>query len=172
MSNRLEAVKRLPRENRQRGFVLFELVLTAVFLISMSTDIFVSINSLQRYCYKNQLRLAADMLAADIRGVQQDTMFSPEQATKTLNVNNDDRLSYSIYTDRVSPNLYKKVIFADCGYNNVYFSQYLSSVSFYKNGSPMTNGTYQLRHKKLPNFYCKLSLQPVTGRVTVTEYGS
>lgn len=143
-----------------------------MFLISMCTVILFSVNSLQRYGYKNQLRLAADMLAADIRGVQQDTMFSPEQATKTLNVSNNDRLSYSIYTDRVSPKLYKKIVFADCGYDNVYFSQYLTSISFYKNGSPMTNGTYQLRHKKLANFYCKLSLQPVTGRVTVVEYGS
>lgn len=150
--------------------MLFEVTLAAIFLISMSTAILLSVNSLQRYCYKNQLRLAAEMLAADIRGVQQDTMFSPKQAT--LNVDNDDRLSYSIYTDRVRPSLYKKVIFADCGYDNVYFSQYISSISFYKNGSPMTNGTYQLRHKKLADFYCKLSLQPVTGRVTVTEYGS
>ena len=172
LSNRREAVKRLPPQNRQNGFVLLELALAAMFLISICTAILVSVNSLQRYSYKSQLRLAADMLAADIRWVQQETMFSAEQATKTLTVSNNDVRSYSIYTDRVRSQLYKQVVFADCGYDNVYFSQYLYNVSFYKNGSPMANGTYQLRHKKLANFYCKLSLQPVTGRVTVTEYGS
>lgn len=172
MSNRREAVKLLLPKNKQRGFVLLELLLAAMVLMSMSTAILLSVNSLQRCYYKNQLRLATDMLAADIRGVQQETMFSAEQDIKTLDVNDSAKMSYSIYTTRVSPKLYRRVIFADCGYDNVYFSQYLSSICFYKNGSPMTSGSYQLRHKKLSSFYCKLSLQPVTGRVTVTEYGS
>lgn len=171
MLNRLEAVLRIS-QNRQKGFILFEVALAAIFLISMSTAILLSINSLQRYCYRNQVRLAAEMLAADIQSLQQETMFSSEKFTKTLNVSNNDKLGYRIYTNGINSPLHKRIIFADCGYANVYFSQYLSSISFYKNGSPKTNGTYLLRHKKLENFYCKLSLQPVTGRVTVTEYGS
>ena len=128
-----------------------------------------SSGSLRRCYYKTQLRLAANLLAGDIRQLQQETIFSSARFTKTLIVTSSDKQAYNIYMNGLNSPLYKRVSFAELGYNDVYFSQFLKSTSFYQNGSPKTNGKYLLRHKQLDRFSCQLSLQPVTGRVTVTE---
>lgn len=124
---------------------------------------------LQQYYYKAQVRLAADILAADIRQLQQETMFSSAKVGKTLYVSSDKQ-SYSIYLSGRNSPLCKKVAFAELGCADVYFKQQLQSNSFYFNGSPKSSGIYVLKHRQLKSFDCKLSLQPVTGRVTVTEY--
>lgn len=155
--------------NRQSGFWLLELAVAAGCLVCLCTALAASANSLQRCYYKIQLRLAANLLAGDIRQLQQETIFGSDKFTKTLIVTSSDKQAYNIYTNGLNSPLYKRVAFAELGYNDVYFSQFLKSMSFYQNGSPKTNGKYLLRHKKLDRFSCQLSLQPVTGRVTVTE---
>ena len=81
-----------------------------------------------------------------------------------------DKQSYSIYLSGKNSPLCKKVTFVELGCTDVYVSQQLQSISFYFNGSSKSSGSIVLKHKQLKGFYCKLSLQPVTGRVTVTEY--
>lgn len=149
---------------RQRGFVLLEAALAAACLLCICAA------GLQQYHYKAQVRLAADILAADIRQLQQETMFSCAKYSKTLYVSSDKQ-SYSIYLSSRNSPLCKKVAFVELGCTDVYFSQQLQSISFYFNGSPKSSGSYVLKHKQLKGFDCRISLQPVTGRVTVTEYG-
>lgn len=115
--------------------------------------------------------MAAEMLAADIRHLQQETMFSPAKFSQTLYVDTPEKKSYSIYRNDNNSPLVKKVLFAELGCTDVYFSDSKLKISFARNGSPKTSGEHLLRHGRLSSFYCKLSLQPVTGRVTVTEYG-
>lgn len=159
-------------QNRQRGVLLLELAVTSLGLICMCTAIFVSANALQSYYYKQQVRLVANLLAGDIRQLQQETIFSSAKFTKTLVVTSSDKQAYSVYINGSESEMCKRVAFAALGYRNVYFSQFLKSTSFYQNGSPKASGKYLLRHRQLNKFYCQLSLQPVTGRVTVTENDS
>lgn len=155
--------------SKERGYLLLEMALAAGCLVCICTAIAISTQGLLRYYYKEQVRFSASTLAADIRCLQQETMFSARKANKTLDVS--AKSCYGIYIKGAQLTLCKEVAFAQLGCEQVYFSDYLKSISFYQNGSPKNNGTYLLRHKKLPSFYCKLSLQPVTGRVTVSEYG-
>lgn len=97
-------------------------------------------------------------------------MFSSAKYSKTLYVSNDKQ-SYSIHLSGMSSPVCKTIVFAELGCRDVYFSQQLKSISFYFNGSPKSSGSYVLKHKQLNGFDCRISLQPVTGRVTVTEYG-
>lgn len=154
---------------RQRGFVLLEAALAAACLLCICAAAVPAATGLQQYYYKAQVRLAADILAADIRQLQQETMFSCAKYSKTLYVSSDKQ-SYSIYLSGKNSPLCKKVTFVELGCTDVYFSQKLQSISFYFNGSSKSSGSIVLKHKQLKGFYCKLSLQPVTGRVTVTEY--
>lgn len=146
--------------------------MTALCLIGMCVAVSVSANALRGYYYKQQVRLAASLLAGDIRQLQQETIFSSAKFTKTLIVTSSDKQAYSVYINGAGSELCKRVAFAALGYQDVYFSQFLKSTSFYQNGSPKSSGKYLLRHKQLDKFYCQLSLQPVTGRVTVTENDS
>lgn len=146
------------------------MALAAGCLVCVCTAIAISTQGLLRYYYKEQVRLAAETLAADIRQLQQETMFSGARYSKTLNVDVKSKAAYGVYANETKPALCKEVTFGELGCEQVYFSDQLNIISFYKNGSPKNNGTYLLRHRRLPGFYCKLSLQPVTGRVTVSEY--
>lgn len=167
MLSRLAAVQ-LKSLSKEHGYLLLEVALAASCLVCLCAAVIVSTQGLMNYYYKEQVRLSASTLAADIRQLQQETMFSVVKKSKTLNV---VKSGYGIYANGLKSTVYKSVDFAELGCEQVYFSDYLSSISFYQNGSPKNNGTYLLRHKKLQGFYCKLSLQPVTGRVTVSEYG-
>lgn len=154
---------------RQHGFVLLEAALAAACLLCICAAAVPAATGLQEYHYKAQVRLAADILAADIRQLQQETMFSSAKVGKTLYVSSDKQ-SYSIYRSSRNSPLCKKTTFMELGCTDVYFSQQLQSISFYFNGSSKSSGSIVLKHKQLKGFYCNLSLQPVTGRVTVTEY--
>lgn len=149
--------------------MLLEAALAAACLLCICAAAVPAATRMQQYYYKAQVRLAADTLAADIRQLQQETMFSCAKAGKTLYVGSDKQ-SYSIYLSSRSSPLCKNVAFAELGCADVYFKQQLQSNSFYFNGSPKSSGIYVLKHRQLKSFDCKISLQPVTGRVTVTEY--
>lgn len=170
MSNRPAAVRRSLR-NREQGFLLLEVLLAATCFAALCAALVPAVSGVRQYYYKTQVRVAAEAFAADMRELQQETMFSCATYSKMLYVTSGDKGSYSIYTSGLNSPLCKKVTFAELGCADVYFSQQLTSASFYKNGSPKNNGTYVLKHNYLPGFSCKISLQPVTGRVTVTDYG-
>lgn len=161
----------MPAE-KQRGFVLLEAALAVACLLCICAAAVLAATGLQQYYYKAQVRLAADTLAGDIRQLQQETIFSCAKSSKMLYVSNSDKQSYSIYMSGLNSPICKRVAFAELGCKDVYLSQHLRSTSFYFNGSPKSSGLYVLKHKQLKSFDCKISLQPITGRVTVTEYGS
>lgn len=52
--------------------------------------------TLQRQYYRQQLRYTAYLLAADIRQMQQQTLFQPENYMYTLKVSDKDKHSYRI----------------------------------------------------------------------------
>ena len=45
----------------------------------------------------------------------------------------------------------------------------IKNLSYNENGNPTAIGGYRLEHRQLPDMYCRLTVQPVTGRVTVYE---
>ncbi|WP_307978868.1 hypothetical protein [uncultured Phascolarctobacterium sp.] len=119
---------------------------------------------LQRQYYKQQMRYAAYLLAADIRQIQQRTIFQPENYLYTLKVSGNDKHGYRIYREK---KVWKRVrleptISLTC-------DSQMKSLSYDENGSPSVSGGYSLEHQQLPGVLFWLTVQPVTGRVTVYE---
>lgn len=116
--------------------------------------------SLQRELYKQQLRTAAHTMATDIRKMQQQTMFQPENYMYELRTNS---LGYKLYK---SGKVIKNVKFKDI---SLTVEGDIKKLSYTENGNPSASGTYSLKHKDLATVRCQLSVQPVTGRVTFYE---
>ena len=119
-----------------------------------------------RQYYKQQVRLSAQLLAADLRQLQQRTMYKSGGALRKLQVSSNNSSAYSFFDGWLEA---KRVDFSKLGCGEVYFSKSLSAVSFSTNGAPAVNGEYLLKHRRLPDFYCRLVVQPVTGRVLLYE---
>lgn len=151
-------------ETNQRGFLLLD-VLSACALFSILTLFTYSANKhFDTTQKKNKVRMAAEILAQDLRRLQRTTMFQCTGMNLALKVTNI--YEYRIY-DGITLN--KTVNFSKLGYEGVYFSKKLNSSRFIPIGAPVYTGDYELKHRDLPNFSCTLSIQPVTGRVIVSE---
>ncbi len=123
--------------------------------------------SWQQYVYKQQVRVAAQYMAADIRRVQQDAVYYGDFHQRMLKTfARGAPHQYDLYENT---NSIKRVTFSSIDCQGVYLQQGIQSLAFSNFGAPRSVGTYVLRHKKVDNFSCVISVQPVTGRVIVTE---
>ena len=96
--------------------------------------------------------------------MQQQTLFQPENYMYTLKVSDKDKHSYRIER---AHKIWKRVrldvdISLTC-------EKSIKNLSYNENGNPTAIGGYRLEHRQLPDMYCRLTVQPVTGRVTVYE---
>ena len=53
--------------------------------------------------------------------------------------------------------------------NSLTCEKAIKNLSYNENGNPTAIGGYRLEHRQLPDMYCQLTVQPVTGRVSVYE---
>lgn len=145
---------------------MLELLLACAVLIGMSGAVFLQGRAVMRQYYKQQVRLSAQLLAADLRALQQRALYKGSNAMRKLQpLSTDNR----VYTLVDGMNVVATIAFGDFGCDEVYFQRSIASVSFGTLGAPTANGEYVLRHRRLENFSCRVALQPVTGRVLVYE---
>ena len=101
--------------------------------------------TLQRQYYRQQLRYTAYLLY-------------------TLKVSDKDKHSYRIER---AHKIWKRVrLDADI---SLTCEKEIKNLSYNENGNPTAIGGYRLEHRQLPDMYCQLTVQPVTGRVSVYE---
>lgn len=138
--------------------------LVAVLLLSGSF-VFLQVQSLWQQYYKQQVRLMGQLLAGDLRQLQNKTLFKADSVNRDVrtNQNND---GYYFMDNGV---LVKKQAFADYHCEDVYFESKINRLFFGVNGAPSTNGYYRLRHKRLSGFGYRIEVQPITGRVLAYE---
>lgn len=150
--------------NKAAGYLLLELLLALGCLGLAAVMLYPGSKTLQRHYYRQQLRYTAYLLAADIRQMQQQTLFQPENYMYTLKISDSDKHSYRIYRSR---KIWKRVnLDADISLTG---EKQIKNLSYNENGNPTDIGSYRLQHRRLPDMYCLLTVQPVTGRVTVYE---
>lgn len=150
--------------NRQRGFILLELLVAAAIVAACAGLMLVRGSSLHRQYYKLQVRIAAQSLAADVRQLQQQALFQSEGAQVLLTVNSSDKAAYSL---KSGTSVVRVVRFAALNCNGVYFNTSIARLGFSKAGNPTASGSYILKHEQLASYRCQLSVQPVTGRVSI-----
>ncbi len=157
----LRAVK---RNHKNWGFIELELVAAAAVLLVLSGTLLAG-DAFLRQHYKMQLRTAAAILALDIREEQRQAMFTDGLLNRYISVLSSGE-GYAFYKNR---KVIGKVSFVEKGCEGVYFKQKIAQAQFTNTGAPSTTGSYELRHRKLADFFCTVAIQPVTGRVVVSE---
>ncbi len=135
-------------------------------LVLAGTFVFIQSRTVWRQYYKEQVRLAAQLLAGDLRKLQQQALFQSDSVTRTLRVTSSNKSAYGLY-ERTQ--LAEHKAFADYNCGDVYIQSGIASVGFSINGAPSTNGVYVLCHKNLAKYSCRVEVQPITGRVLVDE---
>lgn len=150
---------------KQKGFIQLELVCAVLLIVTLTAALLVGTGGYNRQQKKMQVQAAAVMLAADIRNMQQQAMFSDGVLNRQIKVTADSG-GYALYKDR---KVIRKVQFAEQGCGEVYFSRKIAQAQFTNTGSPSTTGDFELQHRKLSGYKYTVSIQPVTGRVVVSE---
>ncbi len=154
------------QRNKQQGYFLLDVLIAASLVVFMAASFTASITPLREHYYKLQLRCAAQMLAADLRQLQQQSLFLADGSEVSLRVSNNDAASYTVYK---AAKMERRQSFISMGCAEIYFAQKINKVAFSRTGNPSISGAYVLKHRQLADFACRLSLQPVTGRVTIYE---
>ena len=153
------------RLSKQRGFVLLELLALVAGIMVASSFVFVQSDRLWRHYHREQVRLSAQLLASDLRQLQQQALFQTDASAHDLKPT-ADRAGYYLTTKGVATS---SVRFADYACAGVYFDAVLARMAFSQNGAPAASGYYRLRHRELAGFAYLVDVQPVTGRVLAYE---
>ena len=153
------------RLSKQRGFVLLELLALVAGIMVASSFVFVQSDRLWRHYHREQVRLSAQLLASDLRQLQQQALFQTDASAHDLKPT-ADRAGYYLTTKGVATS---SVRFADYACEGVYFDAVLARMALSQNGAPAASGYYRLRHRELAGFAYLVDVQPVTGRVLAYE---
>lgn len=151
----------------QSGYLLLELTVGAGLVALACCLLLPSTDAYLRFYYRQQLRQAAYQVAADIRCLQQEAMFS-KKLGRIMQVNLRKADGYTIVKN-LSDGNGERVDFAKLGCSNVYFTTQNLRPQFSHNGSPLATGMLELHHSRLKDCYYTIFLQPVTGRVVLNE---
>ena len=144
---------------------MLELLALVAGIMVASSFVFVQSDRLWRHYHREQVRLSAQLLASDLRQLQQQALFQTDASAHDLKPT-ADRAGYYLTTKGVATS---SVRFADYACQGVYFDAVLARMAFSQNGAPSTSGYYRLRHKDVTGFAYLVDVQPVTGRVVAYE---
>ena len=144
---------------------MLELLALVAGIMVASSFVFVQSDRLWRHYHREQVRLSAQLLASDLRQLQQQALFQTDASAHDLKPT-ADRAGYYLTTKGVATS---SVHFADYACEGVYFDAVLARMAFSQNGAPAASGYYRLRHRELAGFAYLVDVQPVTGRVLAYE---
>ena len=144
---------------------MLELLALVAGIMVATSFVFVQSDRLWCHYHREQVRLSAQLLASDLRQLQQQALFQTDASAHDLKPT-ADRAGYYLTTKGVATS---SVRFADYACQGVYFDAVLARMAFSQNGAPSTSGYYRLRHKDVAGFAYLVDVQPVTGRVVAYE---
>lgn len=147
---------------KEQGFLLVEVLAVAAILILLTGVLLPKSDGYTRQCAKMQVRTAANLLAADMRKLQQQALFGDGEQRYLRSLSS----GYDFYERGKK---IKQVRFTDYGWDLVLSWPQRFNVQFGVNGGPSATGTWVLRHKQLTDFSCTVAVQPVTGRIVISE---
>lgn len=154
------AVQRLL--HKEKGFLLVEALAVAALLALVVGMFLPQSEAYNKHYAKLEVRAAAGLLVADIRKLQQQALFGEGEQRYLRSLSS----GYDFY---VQGKRVKQVRFADYGWQIELSWPKRFNVQFGVNGGPASSGTWVLRHSKFSDFSCSVAVQPVTGRVVVSE---
>lgn len=150
------------RLNKQAGFLLVEVVALVALLGILAGVFFPQSISYSKHYARLQVRAAANLLAADMRKLQQQSLFGEGEQRYLRSLSS----GYDYY---LKGKKVKEVRFADYGWNVELTWPKRFNVQFGVNGGPTYSGTWVVQHSKISGVSCTVAVQPVTGRIVVSE---
>lgn len=148
--------------NKQAGFFLIE-VLAVLALLGVLAGVLLpqSVAYSKQYA-RWQVQAAANLLAADMRKLQQQALFGEGEQRYLRSLSS----GYDYYWKGKKV---KQVRFADYGWNVELTWPKRFNVQFGVNGGPTYSGTWVVQHSEFTGVSCTVAVQPVTGRIVVSE---
>ena len=150
------------RLNKQAGFLLVEVVAVVALLGILAGVFFPQSISYSKHYARLQVRAAANLLAADMRKLQQQSLFGEGEQRYLRSLSG----GYDYY---LKGKKVKEVRFADYGWNVELTWPKRFNVQFGVNGGPTYSGTWVVQHSEISGISCTVAVQPVTGRIVVSE---
>ena len=148
--------------NKQAGFFLVEVLAVVALLGVLAGVLLPQSASYSKHYARLQVRAAANLLAADMRKLQQQTLFGEGEQRYLRSLSN----GYDYY---LKGKKVKEVRFADYGWNVELTWPKRFNVQFGVNGGPTYSGTWVVQHSEVSGISCTVAVQPVTGRIVVSE---
>lgn len=148
--------------NKQAGFFLIE-VLAVLALLGVLAGVLLpqSVAYSKQYA-RWQVQAAANLLAADMCKLQQQALFGEGEQRYLRSLSS----GYDYYWKGKKV---KQVRFADYGWNVELTWPKRFNVQFGVNGGPTYSGTWVVQHSEFSGVSCTVAVQPVTGRIVVSE---
>lgn len=150
------------RQNSQKGFSLLEVLAVAAVLAVLTSMLLPQSLVYTKQLAKLEVRAAANLLAADMRKLQQQALFGEGEQRYLRSLSS----GYDFY---LRGKKVGEVRFADNGWDVVLSWPKRFNVQFGVNGAPAATGTWVLRHGKEAGISCTVAVQPVTGRIVISE---
>ena len=150
------------RLNKQAGFLLVEVLAVIALLGVLAGMLLPQSASYSKHYARLQVRAAANLLAADMRKLQQQTLFGEGEQRYLRSLSS----GYDYY---LKGKKVKEVRFANYGWNVELTWPKRFNVQFGVNGGPTYSGTWVVQHSEVSGISCTVAVQPVTGRIVVSE---
>ena len=150
------------RLNKQAGFLLVEVVAVVALLGILAGVFFPQSISYSKHYARLQVRAAANLLAADMRKLQQQSLFGEGEQRYLRSLSG----GYDYY---LKGKKVKEMRFANYGWNVELTWPKRFNVQFGVNGGPTYSGTWVVQHSEISGISCTVAVQPVTGRIVVSE---
>ena len=150
------------RLNKHAGFLLVEVVAVVALLGILAGVLLPQSISCSKHYARLQVRAASNLLAADMRKLQQQSLFGEGEQRYLRSLSS----GYDYY---LKGKKVKEVRFADYGWNVELTWPKRFNVQFGVNGGPTYSGTWVVQHSEISGISCTVAVQPVTGRIVVSE---
>ena len=148
--------------NKQAGFLLVEVLAVVALLGVLAGVLLPQSASYSKHYARLQVRAAANLLAADMRKLQQQTLFGEGEQRYLRSLSS----GYDYY---LKGKKVKEVRFADYGWKVELTWPKRFNVQFGVNGGPTYSGTWVVQHSEVSGISFTVAVQPVTGRIVVSE---
>ena len=150
------------RLNKQAGFLWVEVLAVVALLGILAAVLLPQSVSYSKHYARLQVRAAANLLAEDMRKLQQQSLFGEGEQRYLRSLSG----GYDYY---LKGKKVKEVRFTDYGWNVELTWPKRFNVQFGVNGGPTYSGTWVVQHSEISGISCTVAVQPVTGRIVVSE---
>ncbi|MDY2869681.1 MAG: hypothetical protein SOU14_02080 [Succiniclasticum sp.] len=156
-------------KGRRGGFLLLEVWLALFACALFPTMLIPGCRGLLRCVASLQLDTVTDGFVVNLHRIREDSMFRTRPAGQYASIDLYGSEGYSVMIGTHEIRRYD--FLRDYGAAVQFSSLPRRTIRFTTQGAPKYTGVYTLRHRVYPDLYRFVEIQPVSGRIKVTDPG-